>query len=301
MTRRYIVVYQMGKVASTSIVSTLNELQDISAVQCHFLGEKALAAIVPTITGANVPLYFFKHQLGQFIENIRITRRVNLIRAKLFGDERLVVISLARNPVEWARSGVVQDVEGYLPSFESLCKTKSLPCQTDAEIVTNGLKCVLDESCSLLEKAGGIDAYLAEVENDPAVFKDTIFEDNPGTTRLLRLFLRPANWFEKHFETALGIYIKDMKEDRGVWTTTSPNADYVIVRYEEMPNSLAQWLNKNHVCEIADFKRENISGAKQFSKEVADVFSSVSGDKLSKLYSYTKYSKTFYYGSEQPV
>jgi hypothetical protein len=297
MTSRYIVVYQMGKVASTSIVATLTERDGIEAVQSHFLGEKALAALIPSITNADVPQYFFKNQFGQFFENVRTTRRINRIRAGLIPTERLLVISLSRNPIEWARSSVVQDVEGYLAIFKNICKTQSLSSETEEEAVTSGLKYILNASCKLLEKMGGIDAFLANTASYSAKFRNTIFEENPGSARLFMMLLRPAEWFEKHFEVALGVNLKGMEKNANIWTASSPNADYVIVRYEEMAVALPRWLQDNGICTISKLKRENESGEKKFAKEVADVFKSAAGRRFNKIYADTQYCRNFHYSA----
>ena len=57
----YAVVYQMGKVASTSIVDTLGSFDHIEAVQSHFLGDKALVAVIPSITDPDISDYFFRN------------------------------------------------------------------------------------------------------------------------------------------------------------------------------------------------------------------------------------------------
>ena len=39
-----VIVYQYGKVASTSLVTTFIKMRGVSAHQCHFFGEDALQA-----------------------------------------------------------------------------------------------------------------------------------------------------------------------------------------------------------------------------------------------------------------
>lgn len=297
--KNYIIVYQMGKVASTSIVASLNDFDDIEAVQSHFLGEDALRAVLPSIIGADVPQYFFKHQLGQFVENTIITRRMNQILANRSNGDKLVVISLARDPIEWVRSGIVQDAAGYLPIFQAICENKGLPCSSDVDAVENGLDFILKSTCDLLEAKGGIDLYLENTARDPNRFNGTIFKKNPGTARLFSMILRPVDWFEKHFEAALGVQVSEMTKTNDLLVLRRDNADYIIGRYEDMSSALTRWLRDEDICDISEFRRENTSGEKPFSKQISEVFKGDQGMRLQNLFQKTAYSQQFeYYGSE---
>ena len=39
-----VIVYRCGKVASTSVITAVNEMRGVSAHKCHFLGEEAFRA-----------------------------------------------------------------------------------------------------------------------------------------------------------------------------------------------------------------------------------------------------------------
>ena len=41
---RHVIVYRSGKVASTSVVTAVNEIRGVSANKCHFFGAKAFRA-----------------------------------------------------------------------------------------------------------------------------------------------------------------------------------------------------------------------------------------------------------------
>lgn len=293
--KSYVIVYQMGKVASTSIVATLDELENINAVQSHFLGEDALRAVLPSITGADVPQYFFKHQLGQFVENTIITRRMNQVLAGRSNGEKLIVISLARDPIEWVRSGVVQDIQGYLPIFQTLCRKNSLNYSTEQDAVMNGLHLVLKSTCDLLEGKGGIDGYLTNAVKEPSRFDGTIFKKNPGTERLFTMILRPADWFEKHFEVALGVRLAEIPRTKDLWALKRDTSDLVICRYEDMSTALTGWLKAEGICNVTEFKRENTSVEKPYSSEVSKLFRGDQGMRLKSLYQNTSYSRHFGY------
>ena len=39
-----VIVYRYGKVASTSVITAVNEMRGVSAHKCHFFGEEAFRA-----------------------------------------------------------------------------------------------------------------------------------------------------------------------------------------------------------------------------------------------------------------
>lgn len=285
----------MGKVASTSIVATLNEIDGIEAVQAHFLGEKSLSSIVPEITSPDLSEYFFCHSLGQFIENMKVTRRINMVRAGKIPGERLLVISLSRDPVEWARSSIVQDIKGYLPTLKSLCDSAKLNYITDAEAVSTGLHYLVHQSCDLLVKFGGIDKFFSSQRTYAERFEGTIFDGNTDTSSIFLMLLRPASWFDSHFEPSLSIHLKDMTKNDSTWSAVQNHAHFVIVRYEDMAEKLPKWLGSSGLCNITRFKRENLSEAKEHAAEVASVFKSDAGERFKTVYSDTRYSKFFGY------
>lgn len=291
----YAVVYQIGKVASTSIVATLGDLPQVTAVQSHFLGEAALSEIVPSITSPDVSQYFFRHQLGQFVANMQITRQINLIRAGKL-NQRLLLISLARDPVEWIRSSLVQDIEGYFPILRVVAEQKALPCSNDSEMVRNSLGLVLQSAADLLERHGGLDAGLAKLGlgADP-FFKGTLFESLPASQRIFRLFLRPFDWFQRHFEKALKLSVHEMERKDGMLCHRDATGDFVILRYEEMTKILPPYLESLGLPKISEFRRENESGNKLFALEVAECIGGDMGKGLAALCRDTSYARSFGY------
>ena len=95
------IVYQYGKVGSTSVVNALDQLPETEAFQSHFLGEAAFSEPFNRLQDPAVSDYVFEHSAGQLIENLRIYRHY-LRRGT--SDNRLTIISLAREPFDWFRS-----------------------------------------------------------------------------------------------------------------------------------------------------------------------------------------------------
>ena len=297
MTEIYAIVYQFGKVASTSIVATLDELDGITAVQCHFLGEAALKEVIPTITGAQVSPYFFKHQLGQFVENVRITRRMNRIRAGM-RNERLLVISLARNPLDWIRSSIVQDIEGYLPVLKSLLNKQNIETTDDQDIIVKGLAHIITTMTLILNREGGVDACLERMQNNAdAVFENSSFAADMDSRRIFNMTLRPFNWFEKHFQKALNVHPSQMKKVGGLHEFADQTTNYVVIRYEDLEQALPAYLKSNGMPTFTELKQENTSGLKPFSEECADAFKTPEAQILDTLFCDTHYAATFGYSN----
>lgn len=293
----YCVVYQMGKVASTSIVDTLDGIDGIDAVQSHFLGNAALAKIIPSLTDPEISDYFFKHSFGQFIENVEITRNITTLRTGRKPETRLLMVSLSRDPVDWIRSSVVQDIEGYIPVLKKIIEAAGKTAETDEEIVQRGLRIFLDVSRQVLERFGGIDELRATPQVLSHAFDKTIFRDLLEARRMFLMLLRPADWFTSHFKAATSLDITDMTRVAGAWEHSEEHADFVIVRYEDFRQSLPQYLRRKGIADIEAFSTRNLSESKPFAAEIAKVFASQKGKDLRYIYDKTAYAKTFGYTS----
>jgi hypothetical protein len=291
----YCVVYQMGKVASTSIMDTLGHVDGIEAVQCHFLGDTALGKMIPTLTDAGLSEYFFEHSFGQFQENVKITRKFKILRSGGAPETKLLVVSLARDPIDWIRSSVVQDIKGYMPVLKQIIEASFRTAATDEEVVTKGLRLLISASCHVLDQFGGIDEFYATPHAMNRAFQHKIFCDIFEARRMFLMLLRPADWFNSHFKTAINLDIATMDRVEDAWEHSENHTDFVVVRYEDFRRSLPAYLQRKGIADIDHFTQKNLSESKLLSKEVARVFASENGDALRKIYNKTTYSKTFGY------
>jgi hypothetical protein len=294
----YAVVYQMGKVASTSIVATLDEIENIEAVQSHFLGDKALKEMVSSLTNPEVSEYFFDHSLGQFVENVRITRKMNAARMGQPAGTRLLVISLSRDPVEWIRSSIVQDIEGYIPILKEIVAASGETAPDDEELVEKGLRLFLNTSCHILDQFGGIDALLTTPNAISYAFEKTVFRDITEARRMFLMLLRPADWFSGHYKVATGLDVATMKQVNGVLEHSEAHADFVVVRYEDFKKMLPAYLQRMGICDLTEFKSKNLTESKLFAENVARLFKSDIGQRLRSIYNRTGYAQTFGYNEE---
>jgi len=291
--KRFVVVYQFGKVASTSIVASMNELPDVFAKQSHFLGQDALSTIVPAIVSAETSPYFFKHQFGQFVSNTHITRRINLIRAGKL-DERLLILSLTRRPLDWARSSIVQDLRGYLPVLRNYCRAFDIRSGNDGDMVCSALTHLIGCGGEILAARGGIDAALA-IPTD-RLFHGSALAPHREAQQLLKVILRPCNWFENHYEPALGMHPRRFeKSGYGLFLKTK-TADFANIRFEDIATALPDMARDLGLADDFQLKRhENASATKLFADDVARAFASPAATAMASLLSATDYARLFGY------
>lgn len=291
----FVIVYQFGKVASTSVVATLNQIEGFEAVQSHFMGRSSLAAAVDRMVTPDVSDYFFEHQLGQFVENVRLTRRFLALRTGQ-ADPRLVVMSMSREPLEWFRSSIVQDIEGHLPRMKHFLNSVGATYSDDAAAVQLAMTRMMSLFARILENHGGIDAVSRALPQDSrAIFAGTPLENDEITKQFFFLMMRPFNWFEKHFENTIGIRLSDMKMESGVLVRNDPNADYFVFRYEDIKSALPLCLRKLGVAELPELQKKNVSKTKYMAVETGISLHSPAARRLRLHFRESSYSKKFKY------
>lgn len=294
--KRYLaIVYQFGKVASTSLVATLNRIENVEAVQCHFMGRTALAESLQRMVSPDVSDYFFEHQLGQFVQNVRLTRQMEGILAGASG-RRLIVISLSRDPNEWFRSSVVQDIEGYLPRFRSLLERLNVPYQDESAMVRLAMTRLMVIYSRILERHGGVDKVVPKLKNDPkSVFAGSAIENDVQCKMFFYMMLRPFSWFKVHFEETLRIQISGMTETFGLLHHANSVGDFFVFRYEDIDTAFPSCLDILGFEEIPEMQRKNVSATKKFAEDVGACFHSNAAKELRRHFQDTEYARRFRY------
>jgi len=132
-----VIIYQYGKVASTSLTETLNRMSNVDAYQSHFFGEDAFRATITRLCNADTNDYFFEHSLGQLNENLKAYQLYH--QKDRAGGDRCIVLTVAREPFDWFRSSFVQEIEGHIPALSLSLRDQNVDTISQAEIVTEGL------------------------------------------------------------------------------------------------------------------------------------------------------------------
>jgi hypothetical protein len=292
------IVYQFGKVASTSLVNTLAKLPSLEVHQSHFLGESALQRIIPIAVDQTTNAYFHEHLRGQLLANVDLTYRMNRVLAG-DGPDKLKVISLSREPLEWLRSGVLQDIAGYRSDLLAFAEDEGLAVEDELETLERALNAVLLRIAAILDAKGGIRDTVEEFHNVGG--KAMLAPLGPGIPLIVRklffLALRPHTWFEEHFRTCFGIGLEDFECTQRIWILRRPRADFVLLRYEDLKERFADVAAALELGPVAALQRDNVSRTKPFARTVGDAFASDAAHALRDRLLLSDYAQFFGYGT----
>lgn len=291
-----VIVYQFGKVASTSLVRTLSQQPQLDVHQSHFLGESALRRIIPIAVGKATTPYFHEHLKGQLLSNVSLTYRMNQVLSGQ-GSAKLKVVSLVREPLEWFRSGVLQDIAGYRAELLAFADDCGLAEDDEAANLRAGLTEVLSRVSQLIDDLGGVRQTVLEFHQlgGQAMLADPPRDLAPIVRRLFFLALRPLTWFDEHFTACFGLGLDDFECDRGFWRAHRSRADFLILRYEDIENVLSPALATIGIEENGPLVRDNVSRSKPFADDVSAAFASDAGGALRDRFQSTDYAEFFDY------
>ena len=268
----HVIVYQYGKVASTSLVTSLNELPDVSAHQCHFFGEEAFRTTVKQLCNPNTNDYFFKHSLGQLVENLKAYRLYHQQNQEQ--GRRCIVLTVAREPIDWFCSLLVQEIEGHIPALMLSLRDKDVDSMTKEQIVTDGLSLLLERIHGALDSVNGniddLTPSRRRLLDQILPFIDT--QDFEAFLFILGRFLLPHWWFPAQFTPEFDVAIGDMADrGKGLLSAHTKTGDVYLARYEQLDTAFQRLLELENLPTRA-LMRANESRNKAFSNEINAVF-----------------------------
>jgi hypothetical protein len=298
-TRHLVVVYQFGKVASTALVSSLSEMPDVVAVQSHFLGLETFSGIVRLIIDGVFSDYAADHNLGQLNQNVAIERTIKAVRSGRHPEVTLTILSLSREPLDWFRSAIIQDIEGHRAGLRQIA---GVPADTpDDEAVVKGISTACEEIASFLSENEGIEGFLAlDVGVRHEVLRQHFGSHTDGImSELVLLFLRPYTWFDQHFAPYVGVGVAELptiapQVYRGEF---GPSARTYVIRYEDILTNAPLVLDDVGITDAFRLTRENVSEEKQLSAAVRDGLAAAPLDRLRALSNASSYARQFGYGA----
>lgn len=295
--RDYLVVYQFGKVASNAIVDAMNRLPGVSAEQSHFLGAELLQEQLGQLLFPGGDDYFFRHRLGQFVQNLRITRELNAFRQGLREPTRLTLVSVTREPLDWLGASLVQDIAGYLPGFARLARHWGLQWDNDPALAALVLPRLLGTLAVKLEAAGGPDAFLAGPLDWGRLIDGTgdaecdLFQES-----FAAMVLRPVSWFYVHFPAGTGVEVTALEEaERGLYFHADPGrCDIFVLRYEQVEPGIARVAER---LGLADFRLERVNEShhKPHARLIAELCAGPEATALRAQYRTSRYCRRFGY------
>lgn len=295
------IVYQFGKVASTSLVHTLRMVDGLDVHQSHFLGEDALRRIVPIAVSQSTNAYFHEHLLGQLSTNVALTYRMNRVLAG-HGASPLKILSLSREPLDWLRSGLLQDIKGYRPDLLTYASSAGVSSEDEATTLHDALLLVLSEIAELIDRLGGmtatVDAFLEK--GGKAMMASFGTEYTMIVRKLFFLALRPHVWFEEHFRPCFGFGLEEFEMRDGIWVAHKPRADFAIVRYEDLDGVIDTAFEALGLGSVGTLMRSNVSKTKPLAGVVTGACASEDAMALRRRMLGSRYAQFFQY-SHTPV
>ncbi|MEM7719929.1 MAG: hypothetical protein AAF222_12070 [Pseudomonadota bacterium] len=291
------IVYQFGKVASTSLVKTLQTNAALDVHQSHFLGESALQRIVPIAVDKATNAYFQGHLSGQLLSNLELTYRMNRVLGGE-GDARLKVISLSREPLDWLRSGILQDMVGYRPDLLAFGTAQGAPQGDEDDALCWALEAVMSRIIEVIEIKGGFPNVIAEFneKGGRGMLSPIGVDLAPIVHKLFFLALRPHTWFEEHFRLCFGFGPEAFDARDGIWVLHQPRADFAILRYEDLETRVNDAFGLLKLGVKGPLLRENVSRSKPGSDVVRAAFSAPVADALRCHLRSSDYAEHFGYG-----
>lgn len=286
------VVYQFGKVASTTLVAALNDCPGVEAVQSHFLGEAALHNMLSSALNPALSDYYFFHQSGQLSTNIEMTRRIGRILSGQDTRTRLTVLLTVREPLDWFRSALTQDARGLGDVFLRIKDRYGLAGEGLHGIAQPAVEAILIEIADLLASFGSIDDFLLDRPKSLARMR-TMMPD-PSLQEIFYSAVRPFDWHKLLFQPVFRHGLDDFIEDYGLWSLRHDRFEAHLFRYEEMAQQLPRIAAAMELKKISPTLK-NVSEGKVFDSEIRAAFRSSGALRLAHLYANTDYSRRFGY------
>lgn len=298
-----VVVYQFGKVASTSVVNAINSAPGFHAIQSHLLGADCLAKVVPYICDPNTSDYAAQVEYDQLSDAFKTTRMLNQMRDGTGPRKRLVLVTLVREPLSWFRSAILQDLPRYMVLFRGIARHLGLgDPETDAEALSACLRAAL--------------RWLSEVSEDVDDIAHVQWNDNPLRSAVERVvpgdlhheflslffvMVRPLRWFDTHYTSATGIVLSEFQPyRRGMWKRDPDWVHAYLIRYEDLRDGYLTLRDDLGLPAEAVLPRDNVSATKPNSELFARAFASSDAEGLRRTLAGCDYARFFGYRQPAP-
>lgn len=295
-TMHEVIVVQMGKVGSTSVVESL-KAYNIHATQCHFITKEAILKIIDNfiICSKNEQTAF--HSIVQCFVNTILLNKIYRYKEQDNGiqKKRLKFISMTRDPLTWYFSNLSQNFHEYKDDISAYVEKKieATEEQELEEIIYIFVKDVLNLYKDNVDK---VDI------NSMADYRRlaTHYSQNKKMQLVIRQFwilMRPHLWFQTHLDPLLDnpVFNETFDHGKGYIITNGSYYDMLIFRFEDIKMycemAIKEFLkidtfNLNHLNESKD------SSVGKVVNQVRDrLFSEFS---LNDLYVESDYMRKFY-------
>lgn len=261
-----LLIYQMGKVASSSLCEALNA-SGIAAAQTHFLGHGPLSAMLGQILNPATNDFFATHAAGQLTANIALTRRLLVAREHIErGGEagpKAKIISLSRDPLDWYRAEFLQNFDGYIGAMRQFAGRR-------ADDDSDDIACIVEAHKAMLHNMARLDLSAAmrpPYRVDRAITSWPVEHAQAALLRNGRNLLKPVLWFQHLFQEPTNIDIFALTPQRagpGALRFENGFCEALIVKYEQLQEAMpaiSAFVGVRHL----ELPRTNVSEHKSHS------------------------------------
>jgi len=289
--KEIVIVHQMGKVGSSALDATLNA-KGYESIQTHLLGQSNLIQMLKNMTGPQSDINRVFNESELFNRQVIATKLITEYQSEKYGDKKLKLISLVREPIDRWFSAFIQNYKFYLPMIEALSEGKDFS-------INEKINYMYEVALDILEKSPANLGTTAFAE----WFSNTKFFDDPkknfAIKNLMTELTIPFYWFEKNIQNVIGIDIfeKPITDNYNLYTTN--HFKFILLKYEMFENE-EENLKKilGEFLDIEEFNllkvnvtsgKSGVNEAKEVFKQFSDEFKNLEVIKKSKYCLYFKY------------
>ena len=240
LTEKEVIVFQMGKVASTAITRSVGE-SGIKASQPHFLSMDAFLTLIKKFEDPDLLPFTANHTLGQIYTNIPLHNKIQKQKKygykDKYGSNLLKIITIAREPVGWYLSNLSQNFEEYKNQILGW-SDPDFADGKDAQVIENKITIFLNAVFNFFAKT----VERIDESTLPQLFKyldpknSEYQKGNEAIVQHCLMLMRPIVWFSQHFDPIIGTNFKTMHFDRqrGYAIIQQDALDILFLRFEDL-------------------------------------------------------------------
>lgn len=272
---RVFIVYQMGKVGSSAMVDALSRA-GFTAYQSHFLTPNAFNNVILRFNNPDLSEHDKHHLSSQLQKNLLL---YNLLKKyqkyKRINENKLNVITLAREPMDWYFANFLQNIEIYKSNICDLLSRKKGISRNFEKLSSEDVRYFFEQVFLLFDS----ELEIIPENNTEALqtIRKKIFQEEGRASYKFALLphvgllLRPHAWFQNLFEPSFNIDVLklDGLKQNGFSFHENDYMRLAVIKYENLQDSLNPVTDFFEIPEI-NMHRVNESSSKPFYELARD-------------------------------
>ncbi len=300
MPKQVFIVYQMGKVASSSIVAALSTVRGADVHHCHFLAPASLRKAAERALDPMLSRFHYHHLSRQLLANLDCHRLIGRAGRGLERDTAVTLISLSRDPLEWTRSYLVQDMPEFEPLLLRIAALNGCGRADPEGRIAYALGRLIACVAALCDASGCV-TRIAGVTHGELRQRCGIASEEEARIlkRLAMLFVRPHVWFRDELEALLAAPLASFEPiGRHMHRKIESPIRAFVLRYEDLEDNFASLADHLGLPGLPPLARDNASGAKAHAALVKAAFAASPEIEAIRRRSATDYARFFGYAPE---